>query len=329
MAGLMNKRQALRPTLLLPMALISFSISSPALPFGAVEFAGQNGEHERITRIALSRAGFGKDTMDDLAGKKNSLGAVGAPDSPERGLMDKAKAHCDGGDHLPINGYPQSAKQAHRQLLKCRNFAFRHLELAIKSAGRLADKNGRVNTREISSFIPCSFNGKSGRAKCEVLDALGIAFHASQDFYAHSNWVDIPANGELGPKNPPGMGNTKRAPWMDPRKNMGLVSGLITGCFEGKPERLLCKYDGNKDRVRHKALNKDHGPIDPASKRVGSGTTARGEINQNFQRAVAAAISDTRDKWNYFRHSVLSKYGKTRGNTIICAVLNDDEDHCK
>jgi hypothetical protein len=321
--------KALRRLLGLSIVIFPLSISSPALPFGAVEFAGQNGEHERITRIALSRAGFGKDTMDDLAGKRNSLGAVGAPDSPERGLMDKANAHCDGADHLPVNGYPQSANKAYSQLLKCRSFAFRHLAIAVKSAGRLADKNGRVNTCEIASFVPCSFNGKSGRAKCEVLDALGISFHASQDFYAHSNWIDIPADGEIRPENPPGLRNTGRAPWMDPRKNLGPVVGLITGCFEGKPERLLCKYDGDKDRVRHKALNKDHGPIDPNSQRVGSGTTPRGEINQNFQRAVAAAISDTRDKWNYFRQRVLSKYGKVRGKNIICAVLNDDEDHCR
>ena len=169
------------------------------MPFGAVEFAGQNGEHERITRIALSGAGSGKETLDVLAGKRVWLGAVGAPDSPERGLMDKAYAHCDGADHLPVKGYPQTAKKAYSQLLKCRKFAFQLLAKAIESSGHLADQNDRVNTREIASFVPCAFNGKSGRAKCEVLDALGIAFHASQDFYSHSDWVDIPAKGEMGP----------------------------------------------------------------------------------------------------------------------------------
>lgn len=116
---------------------------------------------------------------------------------------------------------------------------------------------------------------------------------------------------------------------MDPRKSLGPVAGLITGCSEGKPERLLCMYNSNEDRVRHKALNKDHGPTDPASQRVVAGTTPRGKINQNFQRAVDAAISDARDNWLYFQQRVKSKYGKVCGKTIICAMLNDDEDHCK
>ena len=165
--------------------------------FGAVSFPGQNGEHEKITRIALKGLGISPKTMDELAGKKGSPAAVGAPDRPDRGLMDRHHVHFDGGDHLDIAGYPQSRKNADRTINDCRKFIFRQLSEAVRIAGGIVDASGRVRTEEIPTIVSCLCDRKLGRAKCSAFGALELAFHASQDFYSHSNWVDIPAKGPM------------------------------------------------------------------------------------------------------------------------------------
>ncbi|MCB1451986.1 MAG: hypothetical protein KDJ67_18030 [Nitratireductor sp.] len=311
------------------IALTIVIMPSLALAFGTLSVAGQNREHEFITRLALQNAGLGPETMDEIAGKDGRFGAVGAPDSPDRGLLTKPYAHCDGADHLDIPGYPQTADQAYAILASCRSFIMRSLSRAVEAAGRIADQSGRVDTREIPSLVPCSYNGKSGRAKCDVLAQLGLAFHASQDFYSHTNWTDRALNAPIGPLNPPGLGNSGRAPWLDPRGRAGPVPGLISGCFEGKPERANCLYADLKDRVRHRVLNKDEGTISLSSGRASRGTTIRGAANDNFSRAVDAAIADTRDKWAWFNGQVVTKYGSVRGEAILCAIRNDDENACR
>ncbi|MCB1458145.1 MAG: hypothetical protein KDJ48_02550 [Nitratireductor sp.] len=316
--------------LVLPLAVVTHLLSAPhhATAFGTVSVAGQDREHEKITRIALADAGFGPKTMDEIAGTEGRFGAVGAPDSPDRGLLTKPYAHCDGADHLDLPGYPQTADQAYAILASCRSFIMKSLQRAVEAAGRIADANGRVDTREIPSLVPCSYNGKSGRAKCDVLAQLGLAFHAAQDFYAHTNWNDTALNAPLGPLNPPGLQKTGRAPWLDPRKRPGPVPGLISGCFEGKPERANCFFGNGQDRVRHRVLNKDEGPINVASRRAGKGDTIRGAVHGNFARAVDAAVADTRDKWQWFQGQVVAKFGKVRGEAILCAIRNDDENVC-
>ncbi|MEZ5872019.1 MAG: hypothetical protein R3D32_09250 [Nitratireductor sp.] len=312
------------------LAVVTCLISLPndATAFGTVSVAGQDREHEKITRIALAGFGLGPDTMDEIAGTDGKFGAVGAPDSPDRGLVTKPYAHCDGADHLDLPGYPQTAEQAYAILASCRSFIMKSLQRAVEAAGRIADANGRVDTREIPSLVPCNYNGKSGRAKCDVLAQLGLAFHASQDFYSHTNWNDTELNAPIGPLNPPGLRKNGRAPWLDPRGRAGPVPGLISGCFEGKPERANCFFGDKQDRVRHRVLNKDEGPIDIGSGRAGKGDTIRGAVNGNFARAVDAAIADTRDKWAWFEGQVIAKFGKVRGQAILCAIRNDDENVC-
>ena len=77
----------------------------PALAFGTINGLGQNAEHERITRQGLASFRLGALTLDELAGKKGTFGAVGAPDRPDRGLMSVSAAHCDNGDWLESPGY--------------------------------------------------------------------------------------------------------------------------------------------------------------------------------------------------------------------------------
>ena len=66
-----------------------------AQAFGTISKLGQNVEHERITRQGLGPLGFGPLTLDEIAGKKGTFGAVGAPDRPNRGLMSLSEAHCE------------------------------------------------------------------------------------------------------------------------------------------------------------------------------------------------------------------------------------------
>lgn len=306
-------------------AVFACAVSAPvAIGFGTVNGLGQNAEHEKITRRAL--VDFGKDTLDEIAGKTGSFGAVGAPDNPTRGLMSEAAAHCDGGDFLssppaPASpAYPQSKADAAKKITACRAYIVAALNKAVEAAAPLSDP-GMINTS-----LGCNFTGSPGRAKCNVLEQLGLAFHAGQDFYSHSNWTDRPAPVPISAANPPGLGNTGRSPWLDPRKETAFPDGLITGCYDGFPESAHCEY-GQYKRIKHEALNKDTGPITPTGKLTG--TTARGAVNDNFQRAVDAAVDDTRDKWRYFEERVVAVYGPAKGKLIACVVRSDDRSKCK
>ena len=68
------------------------ALSAPAAAFGTIDGLGQHTEHEEITRAALVRAGLDRETLDSLAGRKGTFGAVGAPDRPDRGLLGEAAA---------------------------------------------------------------------------------------------------------------------------------------------------------------------------------------------------------------------------------------------
>lgn len=293
---------------------LGLGVAGEACAFGTIRALGQNAEHERITRAALSD--IGPLTLDELAGRRGTFGAVGAPDNPVRGLLSSLEAHCDGADYLATPDYGHAPAEAQRVLEGCRAWSFRWLEAAVTAAAPLAEPGAGNTTLE------CDFDGEDYTGKCAVLEYLGVALHASQDFYSHSNWVDRAGDGAVGPRNPPGLGNEGRAPWFDPRVEAAFPAGLISGCYDGFPEAYHCS-----GRVRHETLNKDKGPIG-ASGATGPGTTPRGAINGNFERAVAAAIADTRDKWAYFQERVMAVYGAGPGARIICAVRSDTPDGC-
>ncbi len=294
-----------------------------ALAFGTTHSLGQNAEHERITRHALACPAAGRDcfqpaSLDELAGARLSFGAVGAPDRGD--LIFQHKAHCDSGDHLDIPGYAHSAADARANLDSCRDWAELNLGKAVVDAGRLVGADGRLKASQIG--MPCVFLGRiGGRAKCDVLQDFGLTLHVSQDFYAHTNWVDRPDPAlPVGPANPPGLGRSGPAPWISLRgPATAPPPGLISGCFVALPETRFCN-EGPGGRVKHAALNKDEGVIDPA---VGGGATVRGRLNDNFRRAVLAAIDDTADKWALLRERLTRTYGAARGALMACAISHD------
>jgi len=298
--------------------------SRAATGFGTISVLGQSGEHEKITVVALTPFAIDPWTLSEIKGRTRVFGAVGAPDSPFRGLLLIKAAHCDGGDTLKTANYPQDAKTAEKILTQCRDWIFRNLRRAVEEAGGLVDAKLRVAPAEQPPRTPCPFSGRPTGHKCNVLEAIGLAFHAAQDFYAHTNWTDMPVDGRVSLTNPTGLGKDVPAPWIDPRLNAPFPNGLISGCFDGVPERLFCR-----GRVRHAVLNKDTGPIDIKTGAIGAGTTERGRQKGNFARAVRTAIADTRDKWKYFEEQIVQKYGAARGRLIICTVRRDDPATCK
>ena len=274
--------------------------------FGTIRSLGQNAEHERITRTGLAGSGMEPRTLDEIAGRKGTFGGVGAPDRPDRGLMSSTAAHCDGGDWLDIPGYPQARVKAEATLTGCQRFIFAHLDAAVLAAGALAP-NGRVDARQMA--LACKFKGSGGSAKCRVLEELGMAWHASQDFYSHSNWVD-PRGGRPGVETPPGLANDRPTPWLAPGSREVFPTGLISGCYEGFPEGLYCK-----GRVRHATLNKD----------TGGAPRGKGGIHA---QAMKVAADDTRAKWSWFEGQVRSVYGQERATRILCALRRDNPASC-
>ncbi len=328
--------------LILALALgIAVAGTTEAGAFGTIRALGQNSEHERITRRALAcppgvpsdNSCFEPATLDELAGKAGTFGAIGIPD---RGpLIEDASFHCDGGDHLAVPGYPQSKAKARKALAACRTRMVQNLRAATVRAGALLDDQGRIRADQVS--LGCVFvGGISGRAKCNVLESMGLMLHTAQDFYAHTNWTDRPGKGLIGPGNPPGLSKTAPAQYIDLRGRTPFPVGLISGCFGsgpvilpipgllGKPESKYCNYGflGGLNRVKHRDLNKDEGTIDPVLKNAGA--TSRGKVNGNFGRAVRVAAADTSDKWATLGEALVARYGRSRGTLMICAIVRDD-----
>jgi hypothetical protein len=306
-------------------AAAALAFAGAAWGFGTTHSLGQNAEHEKITRLALAcgRAPapcFQPASLDQLAGKTGTLGAVGAPDVGT--LTFQHKAHCDGGDFLDVPGYPQSAAQARGALEACRAWMRAETDAAVRDAGEMLDRNGAVKASETK--LDCVFTGVfRGGAKCRTLADFGAALHAAQDFYAHSNWADLPASGPVSPQNPPGLGHDAPAPWLDWRANAPFPKGLISDCFTALPETAFCNY-AKTTRVKHAFINKDDGAIDVETGRVGAGTTPRGAINGNFARAVRAAEGESQLKWATLVDDLRLRYGRDKGDRLACALTSDD-----
>jgi hypothetical protein len=331
--SLKSRTSALVGALVLSLSLVALSVPTPGYAFGTIRELGQDIEHGRITRRALAcqaDSAFGTcfetKTLNSLAGKKGTFGAVGAPDRG-RGMLT-SYAHCSGGDYYDVQGYPHSKAQAEATITECRDHMIENLNHAVRDAAKLVTRKNKIKSREVSMSFDCVYKGsKHGRAKCNILAHMGRILHASQDFYSHSNWVDLPDIARpVDLENPPGLGYRGASPWLNLRiQNPVFPDGLISGCFDNASflgEESGCMYgEAGAHRVRHLNVNKDTGVIDPV---IDGGKTERGQINDNFKHAVEAAIADSTDKWATYRERLVQEYGQERAQIMICVLTHDN-----
>lgn len=315
--------------------IIAFSLAfalctGAALAFGTIEGSVPGGprqsrEHEWITRRAFACSGvdnplpdgvcFHAEALNMMAGKAGTLGAIGWTDAVH---FDDHRYHCDNGDYLNIPGYRRTQQEALDALRACRNLMIEYMDKAVTEARKLVS-----NGRPVFGAIPhsfCNFNGKPGDALCNTLEDFGAALHAVQDFYSHSNWVDVRESATPTTPtftDPPAMGQTSPVNWLDLSRSIELPSGVITGCYSGGNQgRAGC--DG---RVTHYTLNKDLGTI-PLTGPIGPARTDRGRIADNFARAVTAAVADSRRQWTYLRDRLTKTYGTKDGALMACILMN-------
>ena len=264
-------------------ALFLLTIASTVLSFGTI---GKRAEHEHITRDALACAPGTSSTgdcfeplsIDQLAGKKGSTGAVGSPDITE---ILSSEAHCDDADYLDFakygipGTYPRSRADATQALLNCIAHLSGRFSEGLDASKKMLDSKNNIlmGQTDISSDNggDCTFIFGSGRAKCDALEGFGRALHGVQDFYSHSNWADeSDASKDISLTNPPGLLLTASSFVLDLRSQMSPVDfavppDLTTGCFildvaaDGKKGAKACVAQG---RITHLTMNKDEGTID-------------------------------------------------------------------
>ncbi|WP_150241220.1 hypothetical protein [Streptomyces albofaciens] len=319
----------------------------------------QNYEHEFITRAALGcHAGPTGDPVDPTDCFEDSLGTPTSetssleqitgrnpsPYDPESnwggvGLPDQwpatepAPAHCDNADYLAEIAGNHTRAVATDELLKCVNHARALFREAVEEAKPIVDDNGNLAADRV--LIP---------AKRNVLRTFGRMLHTLQDFYAHSNWSDIPKPTEpISPFNPPGLdqrtpsllfnnGYDRHAPGAS-----DVPEPLSTGCYDENQPNSTCRQPV---RVSHGdpfddgatgSLNKDKGKIDPTTGRTSDPRTDRGKIHNNFAQAVRNAVTETRLQWQDLKHALNFTYGVNRGPKYACALMSDEPSgggHC-
>ena len=304
----------------------------PAFGFGTINTAGQRTEHERMTRAVLAcppgvrsdGSCFEPRSMDQLSGKSGTFGAVGAPDF---GLeIYKAEAHCDDADFLDVPGYPWTCDEATKQLQACVNHLQMRFRQGWQAAVRLLKPDGTIDRGDVDLRSDCTFSfGLSGRAKCDALEGFGRALHGIQDFHSHSNWADEAAPGPLTIDNPPGLNRLAPSSILDLRSTEAITvpRDLTTGFFK---TTFLVPRDhcpARNGRITHACLNKDKALVDPVSGVTTDPQTPRGMVKTNAQKAVTAAIVETREQWADFRAVLVERNGLDRGNRMIRALTQD------
>jgi hypothetical protein len=163
------------------------------------------------------------------------------------------------------------------------------------------------------------------RAKCNTLEAFGRVLHGVQDFYSHSNWADeADPTRAIGPDNPPGLNLPAPSPVLDLRSETppDVPADLSTGCYVLRDE--IPGVGECEGRVTHAALNKDTGLIDPDTGEATDPTKPRGMVEDNFAKAVAGAIEESRQQWQDFGAELAVRYGDDRASAMVCALTHDD-----
>lgn len=290
----------------------------------------------------------GRSGPDGSVGQGTN-GAVGAPDMLDP-TPEGPEAHCDNADFFDSltyglkSPYPRTREDATAQLQTCTNHLRLRFAEGIDAADKIVDQNARIIAPHVDiSSSDCRFSFPElqmhifSRSKCSAIEGFGRALHGVQDFYAHSNWADY-AEPPYGPNNPPGLNMIEYPAFLDLRAENNISDQvpreLSTGCFGGimtdgpigkaghplEPGSLDCT-----GRITHHTLNKDNGIIDGATGKVikPGPHTPRSDVSNNFERAVSAAIKDSRRQWRHFREQIRRTYGTERGNIMVCALVRD------
>ncbi len=210
--------------------------------------------------------------------------------------------------------------------LECVNQMRLRFREGVEGVGAILDGNGEVLPEEVSLDTECNYAAaEDARAKCTSIEAFGRALHGAQDFYAHSNWADTadPAR-PVGVDNPPGLNRPGPSPVLDLRSSAtpSVPPELSTGCYALRDE--VPGVGECEGRITHAGLNKDRGLIDPSSGSATQPTTSRGIVGDNFAKAVAGAIAETRRQWEDFRSELAERYGQQKAQMMICALTHDD-----
>jgi hypothetical protein len=363
----------------------SLMLPASAGAFGTINGMGQHAEHEKITKVLSCSADdamkpcFESASMAMLAGSDGTVGGVGLPDRVTE-IIGHGSAHCDDADYLPGRPYERSnAARAVKAIDDCVDLFGRHMEEAVDAAGGLA--NGReiiYSQADATDACPWDLSGSAGveigsaSAKCKVVDGLGRALHAAEDFWSHTNWgdqanpnepVSLPAgaNAKGDEKsdesqspdqaktynlfNPPGLERTEVVPYLrypipsdqlPTEAEMLAGTAPISGCDDSADDIANTGWkvfklvygvgmvvDSCPNRVKHSTLNKDKGLIDWKTGKTSDPGTPRGQVGDNFQRAVTGARKQVRAIWGDFVTAINSKYGSTRGGLILRAFTVD------
>jgi hypothetical protein len=336
-----------KATLLLALSTITPSTHAKPKPFGTINGFGQHNEHEMVTRLAFQcPAGqksngdcFEPITLDNLAGTHvgtnlPGLGDNGMVGSPDDILPEGPEAHCDDADFYFEAGYPRTRAQASEQLQRCVDHLRMRFGQGIRGTARMLNSTDHIlpemtelKSDECDHKWRETTDNTKGKAKCVALEGFGRALHGIQDFYSHSNWADLAnANLPISVTNPPGLGLTHSAPFLDLRLSGSIISqvpyNLSTGCYvliDTTPGKGDCK-----DRVTHSTINKDGGIITLDGSITGDEDDLRNLVPGNFARAVNAAVLDSRRQWRLMKDEIRCVYGIQKGDRMICGLVSDN-----
>ncbi|WP_316528458.1 hypothetical protein [Kitasatospora brasiliensis] len=300
------------------------ALAAPAYAFGP-------GTHTEITEGALQ--GFQKKSLEAMAAGDLGDGTWGAIRGSDKGTYYpyQTRYHCDDADYLKGGHYPRTRQQATGELLACVQTAVEEFHKAVVAADGLVDSQGGINTKDVNLSSRCKYNDQPGRAKCEVFEHLGRAWHVIEDFYSHSNWTDhSDPKQAIGLTNPPGLQKTTPAPFFTLRaysnqstatweaeatKEIDKTPDLATGCAPQEYEHDdPTHYNDCTGRINHYDTNGKGGLSKEGS---------RATIDDNGKHAVDVATEDIKRQWKDFQAELLATYPHGRGTKMICALTHD------
>lgn len=329
---------------------IGFGRSDSAGAFGSVNIVGTNQRpvHEPITRTLGCAAAnpvtdcFQGLSLDILAGRTGTWGAVAEPDNPLDGFPNPAARHCDDIDY----GYGSFHTKADAQgeFDKCLQWYQAYMDFAVSSAAGLLRPDGTIDPAQTaivnrfgSTSNACTFpdpkkgNTTDRSAKCNVLNGLGRALHNYEDIWSHSNWGDVAdPSAPIGLENPVGLGNIAQPAFMayPGPATVPIPDGFLSGCDDSIPALNNCvQAQSGAKRTAHSMVNKDNGTVDPRTCATSEPLTARGAIVvdgvTNFQRAITGACGAARRAWSDLGKALVARYGATAATTMIRAITVD------